>query len=648
MLFLFLTHKTLAGNFKLAIGGAGNDYGLHIIETSDKGFLVVGYTTGGTTATDDGLIIKLDKDGKILWSKIIANPGNERFYGCIEMNSNYFLVGNTTSSSNGGQDAWCVKLTTNGDVVWSKIFGGTSDDGLYKLAILPDNTLAMCGYSGGYGEQYAYLYLIRIDENGNTFYEKKYGNGLTSTQTNSARGLALTQAGNLILSGYTYCFGAGLHDAVVFSVKPSDGTRIWTKSFGGPLNDGFNSIHKTKDDHFICSGAARLDGSPNTKYWVVKLNAQGDTVWQKNYYQNPTYSYSGNIANAEDDGFIGLLNENSSSGLSACNVMRLNSFGNLLWAKRFDGINSEAFSTVLTTSDNSYVALGQTNSFGNGRYDIFLVKLDKNGEMDSCCVRTVNILNSKYKNSVISQTQDILQYSSISTYSNVSADFSMQVLSNCTDKIKPFIINDTFCTGINYPLPGGGSTNVSGTFVKNYTTLNGCDSSIILNLFSNKSPKTGLRDSVLCEYDFDTIKLKIANFMSYRWMPNGEITSNIIVTRPGYYSVTITDFDSCTYTDSVFIETNCTPQIFVPNAFTPNNDHLNDFFNASGVSLKQYNMLIFNRWGEKLFESNSIQTGWDGTYLGKECQQGVYLYIIYAIAIDFQSYFRKGTFTLLR
>lgn len=649
LLITLLTQTLWAETFNLSIGGMGNEYGTHIIETSDKGFLIVGYTSGGTTRGEDGLIIKLDKKGNVLWSKNIGNLGTDRLYGCIELNSHYYVVGNSTSTSNkGGQDAWCTKLNLEGDIIWSKTFGGLGDDGFYKLLNLGGNRLAICGYSGGTGEQYAYLYLVKIGENGDIFFEKKYGSGLTNTQTNTARNLTLAPNGAITLSGYTYCFGAGMHDGIIVSVDSANGNRNWTKTFGTLKEDALNTIFQSKDENLISSGSQGHNGTVNSKFWVVKMNGKGDTLWQKCYYQNPAYATNGFMSKAEDDGFIAVLNESKAAGFSLCYMMRLNNVGIPVWTKTFDQANFEVFNSVLTTSDTSYVALGHFKRDGHGDYELFIVKLDKYGNMDSCCVKTsfIQTKSSPFVATPHAQNMIIPAINGLVTYTNTP--LPLFTSSSCTPKIKSTIINAEICSGTNYVLPGGGSTNKPGTYVKNYPTKNGCDSSIITNLRIKTLPKISLKDSALCEYDLDTIKLKVNNFRSYKWMPSGETSNEITITRPGKYSVTAINWDSCIISEDIFIESNCEPTLFVPNAFSPNGDHLNDFFGASGVSIKLYQLLIYDRWGEKLFESKDIHDAWDGNYQGNLSPEGVYVYILYARGIYNKSYYKKGTFTLLR
>lgn len=89
---------------------------------------------------------------------------------------------------------------------------------------------------------------------------------------------------------------------------------------------------------------------------------------------------------------------------------------------------------------------------------------------------------------------------------------------------------------------------------------------------------------------------------------------------------------------------------FLPNAFSPNNDGHNDLFTLKGWknNVKEFNIIIYDRWGEKVFESNDPEMGWDGTYKGKLTDPAVFVYSINATSISGDKIIRKGTISLIR
>ena len=90
------------------------------------------------------------------------------------------------------------------------------------------------------------------------------------------------------------------------------------------------------------------------------------------------------------------------------------------------------------------------------------------------------------------------------------------------------------------------------------------------------------------------------------------------------------------------------PTIFVPSAFTPNNDNLNDGFGVKGIAINQFSIEIYNRWGEKLYQSNDIDEKWVPKFMGNDIQEGIYLYLINYTDFKDNSYRKAGTITLLK
>ena len=150
-------------------------------------------------------------------------------------------------------------------------------------------------------------------------------------------------------------------------------------------------------------------------------------------------------------------------------------------------------------------------------------------------------------------------------------------------------------------------------------------------------PKLG-RDTTLCAGQQLLLNANIpkeADSVNYTWQ-DGSKDSIFIVTQPGIYWVSayIEDY-KITVTDTIRVNyTDCTPPeypLWIPNSFTPNGDGLNDVFKPETLAeIEEYTMLIFNRWGQQIFESNNINKAWDGKYKGRIVESGVYTYRIEA------------------
>ena len=136
----------------------------------------------------------------------------------------------------------------------------------------------------------------------------------------------------------------------------------------------------------------------------------------------------------------------------------------------------------------------------------------------------------------------------------------------------------------------------------------------------------------------------------YIWN-NGLTTGDIDIYEGGNYEVTISD-EICSISDTVFIRTYCPPTLFIPNAFTPNGDGINNIFIVKHHNIVEFNILIFDRWGMLIFESNDITNGWDGTFKGNQVQEDVYVWKIsyssYNIKGMLSEYIKLGIVTVIR
>lgn len=148
-----------------------------------------------------------------------------------------------------------------------------------------------------------------------------------------------------------------------------------------------------------------------------------------------------------------------------------------------------------------------------------------------------------------------------------------------------------------------------------------------------------------------------ASGVSYLWSPGGLVsdptspTPTAIITQTTTFTLTVSD-GICTKSDEVTVTVHdllCEdPDIFVPNSFTPNGDGANDVLFVRGRHIAELEFMIFDRWGEKVFETRDKEIGWDGTFKGEQLDPAVFVYHLTAYCVDGQRYFTKGNVTLIR
>ncbi|MCB0640653.1 MAG: PKD domain-containing protein [Phaeodactylibacter sp.] len=173
-------------------------------------------------------------------------------------------------------------------------------------------------------------------------------------------------------------------------------------------------------------------------------------------------------------------------------------------------------------------------------------------------------------------------------------------------------------------------------------------------LFAQADPDTIILDSG----QFSQLTTNDSLNYSYIWEPAGSLSDNTIfnpIASPEEtttYTVTVEGIAGCTSTRTVtvvVINPDCEePFIFVPTGFTPNDDGINDVLYVRGNNIDELYFTVYNRWGQKLFETEDVNVGWDGTYKGERLPPDVYGYYIRAKCYNSEEFFKKGNITLIR
>ena len=222
----------------------------------------------------------------------------------------------------------------------------------------------------------------------------------------------------------------------------------------------------------------------------------------------------------------------------------------------------------------------------------------------------------------------------------------------------PFTLDATTNEASGY-LWNTGSTNASisstapGVYYVN-VSITGCTTQLrdTITVGVDELPKVALgKDTTACEFSQVLIKAKGSNIQSYLWN-NGSTDSTIVVSTEGLYVVTVQN--QCgSAKDDIYVKiASCSDELFFPAAFTPNQNGRNDIFKAGYLNangFKFYELRVYNRWGEIVFQTNDITKGWDGYYNGRLQTTGVFVwYARYRKTTNNKIYLKKGTVTLIR
>jgi gliding motility-associated-like protein len=191
------------------------------------------------------------------------------------------------------------------------------------------------------------------------------------------------------------------------------------------------------------------------------------------------------------------------------------------------------------------------------------------------------------------------------------------------------------------------------TYTLTTTDSNSCTVTQLINILPSPvfvATVTALSTEI---YQGMPVSLEGLTGVSYQWYPKESVdcdTCSIVKSVPFFdteYCVTITSVDGCVDDDCITVKVLC-GDVFVPNAFSPNNDGHNDVLLVYGNCIQSMMFRVFDRWGEVIFENNNQNTGWDGVYMGFSVMTGVYVYVLKATFINGEHITKTGNITVVK
>jgi hypothetical protein len=238
-----------------------------------------------------------------------------------------------------------------------------------------DNGFAMTGSTASYGAGGTDIYLSKLDANHNVLWTKTYGGLLNDISTY----IRQTLDSGYLLVGTTESFGAGNTDAIAIRTD-QQGTVLWSKTYGGPGGDQFLKGEALNDGNFIMVGNTNSYGAGDQDIMIMKLGPSGDTLWTS-IIGGSVYDAALGVTPVNDGGFAFAGRTYSyGEGLRDALLFKTDVDGNLLWFRTYGGQLTDEATFVRQTFDNGFIATGATETFTiNGIYDVYLLKTDSTG-----------------------------------------------------------------------------------------------------------------------------------------------------------------------------------------------------------------------------------------------------------------------------
>lgn len=636
------------GNFEWSrtYGGSSNDRMESIRPTSDGNFILAGYSQSNDGDVDanfgefDYWLMKIDAAGNIIWENNFGGSMADFGFDAREtMDGGYLMIGSTFSDNgnvtgnNGFYDYWIVKTDALGNFEWQRNFGGAGEERSYALELLSDGSAIIGGTSnsssgtlpGNNGS--ADYWIMRIDMAGDLIWSKNFG----GSAEDRAFALGVTSDNGFLLAGFSSSsnmdVGGNYGSKDGWLIKfDSNGDIIWEKNFGGSADDRLYAILETAEGGYIGAGLSTssdfdLDGNfGNQDLWLIRL--------------------------APDSLEIDLGNDTT---LCAGEAIFLEIDIDDVTYTWQDGSNDDNF--IVQTAGEYWVEIDKEGCIAR---DTLLVDYVSEtpvelGNDTILCVGETLILdpgipgaNYVWSNGSSDQTQAIVLPTTISVDVSKDGCNYQDTISVDFTTVEVDLGNDTLiCEGntllYDLTVPSGtylwqdGSTSASYEIFEpgNYfveVSQGGCSNSDTLVVGTQFEP-----DSVLSNFRFvcpdNGIWFDVENEgASYLWQ-DGSTEPRLKAVVPGEYWVEVT-LSGCVFRQETEL-VDCEKCLYVPNIFSPNGDGINDEFRTfPGCEFTNYQMQVFNRWGGKVFESETPNESWDGDIQSEKAQQGTYIYVL--------------------
>jgi len=366
-------------------GGTRNDVASSLVETSDGGYAIIGYTESFGAIEYDFLLVKTDGLGYIEWNKTYGGADLDFGLSIVATSDGgYAIAGSTSSFGAGNSDFWLIKTDSYGNVEWNQTYGGANYDSANALIATSDGGYAIVGstqtIAGGTD-----FWLVKTDAFGNMEWNQTYG----TEDPDSALSLVETSDGGYALVGDKKIIPEGVDPRTVktdcWLVKTdSSGNMEWNQTYAEADSDRAWSLVKTSDGGFAIAGSTSSFGVGGYDFWLIKTDSYGNVEWNQTY-GGVDEDFAHSLVKTSDGGYA-LTGYTKSFGAGDRDfwLIKTDAYGNMEWNQTYGGADEDMANSMIATSDGGYAIAGGTYSFGVEGGNFWLLKSDESGIIPEC------------------------------------------------------------------------------------------------------------------------------------------------------------------------------------------------------------------------------------------------------------------------
>ncbi|MCK4441221.1 MAG: hypothetical protein KAU90_04395 [Sulfurovaceae bacterium] len=361
--------------FDKTYGGKEHDIAKSVVKLDD-GYLIAGESRSFHEDRDfNAYIIKIDKYGEKIWSKIYGGKDDEHINGLTKFGKDFVFVGSTKSFDMRNKSFYFANIDQNGKVNWEKTYYRYDDDYYYGNDIIADGKkLVIAGV-----EKHLEFFnakinpmLFKINSDGDMIWHGYYG-GKDEDRANAV----INTKNGYIFAGKSETYGHGDFDAFVVGVNKK-GKREWFHAYGGKDDEVAHDIIETKDG-YILVGSTDSFGLNYKDVYVVKIDKRGKTIWQHSYggkYDDIGYA----ITKSPDGGFVIVGKTETRRNGDDLYLLKIDANGKIKWNRTYGGESDDVGYDIVTT-DDGYLIVGDKKTDRSRDSNVWVLKTDFKGKV---------------------------------------------------------------------------------------------------------------------------------------------------------------------------------------------------------------------------------------------------------------------------